>query len=690
MPTLHTAELPFKPRARMLLLLGDQLIRNAGIAVFELVKNAYDADANHVKVDLLDVDDQDNGRIVVSDDGVGMNWEIVTQIWLEPGTDYRESQKKAGAKTPKHHRTPMGEKGIGRFAAHKLGRSIALVTRQCGAPEVVVEIDWEDFLQDKYLSDTPVSVFERHPVTFTGDSSGTRIDISRLNQAWTRGLVRDLHRSVTSISSPFRQPNDFEATLTVEPQTDWLRGLIDLDRVRQMAPFQGTCLIEQDGLQMDYSFEPPAGMEERVSQRRIVGKRTSFGSIVNEVNRPVRDGIGPLLLDVCIFDLDPQVLQFLVSDRKGLRAFLAQNGGIRVYRDGVRVFDYGEPRDDWLGLGTRRVNAPTRRVSNNILLGAVELDGVSSRGLIEKTNREGFVENDAFRMFRDLVDFALTQIVAERNRDKDRIRQAYATSKLKEPVLHELEELRAELRKRGLDKELGDTVNRIERQFLDVRDRLLTAAGPGLTMSVVIHEVEKGISGLVDATRANAPAETLSALADHLAELVDGLTYLTRRSGRRKEKASVLITQAFFNTGFRLRAHGVEAFNGTDSGDEDFAVRCTRRMIIASLMNLIDNSIYWLVNKGHGDKRIYIGTTRALKGGPALVVADNGPGFSDPPTYLRQPFITRRPEGMGLGLHIVDEVMKAHGGRLVFPEQGDVPLPASCSGALVALQFTEE
>lgn len=690
MPTLNTATLPFKPRARMLLLLGDQLIRNAGIAVFELVKNAYDADANSVEVDLLNVDDQNKGRIVVSDDGVGMNWEIVTQVWLEPGTDYRESQKKAGAKTPVHNRTPMGEKGIGRFAAHKLGRSISLVTRQAGAPEVVVEINWEDFLEDRYLSDTPVSVFERVPETFPGDSSGTKIDICRLNQAWTRGLVRDLHRSVTSISSPFRQPNDFLATLRVAPQTDWLTGLLDLHRVQEMAPFQGTCLIEATSLQMDYSFEPPAGMEDRVSARQIKNKHTSFGSIVSEADAQVREVIGDLYLDLCIFDLDPQVLQFLASDRKGLRSFLSQNGGIRVYRDGVRVFDYGEPHDDWLGLGTRRVNAPAKRVSNNILLGAVELDGVSSRGLIEKTNREGFVENDAFRMFRALIDFALTQIVAERNLDKDRIRRGYASNRLKEPVLHELEELRAELQKRGLDDDLGEQVNRIERQFLDVRDQLLTAAGPGLTMSVVIHEVEKGISGLVHATRRNAPAEHLAALADHLAELVDGLTYLTRRSGRQSEQASVLIKQAFFNTGFRLRAHNIDVFNGTDSGAGDFPIKCTRRMVIASLMNLIDNSIYWLVNKGHRDKRIYIGTTRALKGGPALLIADNGPGFSDPPAYLRQPFITRRPEGMGLGLHIVDEVMKSHRGRLVFPEHGDVALPASYSGALVALQFKEE
>lgn len=689
MSSLNSATLPFKPRARMLLLLGDQLIRDAGIAVFELVKNAYDADASLVDIEMLNVDDPDSGKIVVSDNGIGMSWRVVTEVWLEPGTDYRESQKKKGIRTEIHNRTPMGEKGIGRFAAHKLGRSITLVTREANAPEVVVEINWDDFLGKQYLSDTTVSVLERQPTTFPGESTGTRIEISRLNQSWTRGLARDLYRSVTSISSPFRRPADFNARLKLLPHDDWLRGLLELHKVQEMAPFQATCLIDGTDLTMDYSFEPPAGMEERVARREIRDKRVSFGSLVHESNLSVREGIGDVYFDLRIFDLDPQVLQFVSSDRKGLRSFLHQNGGIKVYRDGVRVFDYGELHDDWLGLGTKRVNVPAKRVSNNILLGAVELDGASSRGLVEKTNREGFIENDEFRLFRDLVDFALTQIVAERNFDKDRIRRGYSSSKLKEPVLHELEELREELRKRRLEEELGQNVDRIERQFLDVRDRLLTAAGPGLTMSVVIHEVEKGISALVKAVRNEAPRDHLAAFADHLAELVDGLTYLTRRSGRKKEKASVIIRQALFNTGFRVRAHSVMAINGTDGTDDDFAVRCTRRMIIASLMNLIDNSIYWLVNKGHKDKRIYIGTSTELEGGPALIVADNGPGFSDPPAYLRQPFVTRRPDGMGLGLHIVDEVMKAHDGRLVFPEQGELALPQGYEGAVIGLQFKE-
>lgn len=673
----------------MLVLLGDQLIRNAGIAVFELVKNGYDADADEVNIEMLNVDDMEKGRIIVSDNGVGMNWEIITEVWLEPGTDYRALQKKGGEKTKKFNRTPMGEKGIGRFAAHKLGRNISLVTRCKDSPEVVVDIDWKEFLGAKYLSDTPVTVIERKPEIFTGDDTGTRIEISGLYQEWTRGMVRDLHRSATSISSPFRQPGSFIANFIVKPKRDWLKGLLDLKEVMELAPFEAVCLVETSGMTLDYTFEPPPGME-RVKKREVRDKKFSFGSIVDMFSLETRKRIGDLLFDLRIFDLDPQVLQLLVSDKKGLRDFLHLNGGIRVYRDGLRVFDYGEPGNDWLNLGTKRVNVPTRRVSNNLLLGAVQLDSVSSSGLIEKTNREGFVENDEFKMFVDLVTFALTQIVTERNRDKERIRKAYASKKLREPVLNELEELRLALKKKKrLDKELGGYIDQIEKQFLDVRDRLLTAAGPGLTMSVVIHEVEKGISGLVDAVRREVPMDQLSTLAGHLAELVDGLTYLTRRSGRKHEKASILIKQAFFNTGYRVRAHDVKTFNGTESGDEEFSVKCTRRMIIASLMNLIDNSIYWLVNKGHKNKRIYIGTTGDLQGGPAIVVADNGPGFSDPTDYLVQPFITRRPDGMGLGLHVADEVMKANGGKLLFPEPGSVNLPKGYTGAVVALQFQE-
>ena len=69
------------------------------------------------------------------------------------------------------------------------------------------------------------------------------------------------------------------------------------------------------------------------------------------------------------------------------------------------------------------------------------------------------------------------------------------------------------------------------------------------------------------------------------------------------------------------------------------------------------------------------------------MVADNGPGFNDPPEYLVEPFMSRKPDGMGLGLHLADQVMKVQGGKLLFPERDDVTLPAEFDGAVVALVF---
>src|SRR5208283_66822 len=101
MPDYKESRQAFKPRARMLLLLGDQLIRDSGIAVFELVKNAYDADSPGATVTMSRVEERALGRIVVKDSGTGMDWNTVTGVWLEPGTDYRSMQRESRQRTPK-------------------------------------------------------------------------------------------------------------------------------------------------------------------------------------------------------------------------------------------------------------------------------------------------------------------------------------------------------------------------------------------------------------------------------------------------------------------------------------------------------------------------------------------------------------------------------------------------------------
>ena len=125
--------LKIKPYARLITMLGDQLIKNERIALVELIKNSYDADASWVKVNFIDFNEDfsinENSKIVIEDDGCGMNDEIIKKHWLNPATPEKLKRKVEEKTTPKG-RILQGEKGIGRFAIFKLGKTIKIITRR--------------------------------------------------------------------------------------------------------------------------------------------------------------------------------------------------------------------------------------------------------------------------------------------------------------------------------------------------------------------------------------------------------------------------------------------------------------------------------------------------------------------------------------------------------------------------------
>jgi len=441
----------FKPRARLLIQLGDQLIKNESIALVELVKNSYDADANIVDITMENVEDPVNGVIIIEDDGFGMTADIVENVWLEPGADFKSQQIKENKTSPKYNRLPIGEKGIGRFGVHKLGNVIELTTKSKNSNEVYVKIDWESFNNYKYLEEVPIKIIERaKPVHFIDGETGTNIIISKLRKKWERGIAREVKRSITALSSPFENNDSFRPSFEIIDKPGWFDGLLKWIDIKDYSLFKFKVTIENNSItSFDYNFTPWATMtklksrevnfeDKLISNLRNLKYKNEKGK--EEIFSLANNKIGKVIFEGFIFDLDTFILKLGVSDKDGFKKYLKSNGGIKVFRDGLRVYDYGEPENDWLNLDYRRFQQPTKAISNNLVLGAVYLDRKSSTDLIEKTNREGFVENEAYRDFRNSILYCIELIETLRYSDKKKLKEVYGATPKSAPLMSTLSE----------------------------------------------------------------------------------------------------------------------------------------------------------------------------------------------------------------------------------------------------------
>ena len=696
---------PFRPRARVLQLLGDELIGSPRLAVFELVKNAYDADATAVVV-RLNLTPPTNPSITVIDDGEGMTLNVLTSVWLVPGDDHRRKQRERSERSPRHNRLPLGEKGLGRFAAHKLGNQIRLTTRARESEECVVDINWNELTAKPFLDEAPVRIRVRSPEVFTGDRTGTKIEIRELRPpAWTRRDVRGLCNQITSICSPFQQPGEFQATLDVPGLEYWIEDLPDISAIVERAIWRFTFLLNSGQFNYTYEFRKIPGfnldgrMISREGDRLKLPPLWGDGRLDKKVvaDTATTRGIGPVSGEFHVFDRDRAVLHKL-GDIRVLTNYLDENGGIRVYRDGIRVYNYGELGDDWLGLDLRRVNIPTRRISRNIILGAVHLSLESSGELIEKTNREGFVENHACRRLRQIVLGALSALEEDRQFDKDRIRQlsgepsAPIGSRIEEPI----QDLRQALKTHGVGETFEPYVAKIERDYSNMQETLLAAGMSGLNLAVVFHEVERGVRALHQVIVEGRDITSAAQQAQELMSLLDGFSTLLRRDSVQQHTAKKLIDTALRFNSLRLRHHHVQLTCPLLRRGVGFDASFSFGLVLGALNNLIDNSLYWLRVRwpnASGDdegieRRLFVDACRDNQGRPAILVADNGVGFrGDEPEHFMRPFFTRKPNGMGLGLYYANLAMELNGGHLAFPNRSDVNVPEQFDGAIVSMIF---
>ncbi len=711
----------FEPRARLLLQLGDKLIKNENVALLELIKNSYDADSRKVKLRLNQITNKDLGTIDIIDDGEGMNMEIIENAWLEPGSDHKEQLTKKNIRTKKFNRLPIGEKGIGRFGVHKLGNKIELVSKQKNNNEVVVEIDWDKFSKSKYLKDAKFEVYERTPEYFKGNRTGTRITISKLRTAWDKKMVRDLYKSVFTLNSPFLKAGKFKVNIETDNKT-LIEKLPVWEDIQDFSLWHFKSKIKGHEItEFEYEFKPWASIkgvkgrklsledDEYLQDRSTISVKVKGEKKKEEIlNLSKKYGdkadpktIGEISFEGYIFDRDRTTLE--LSSHFGLqllKEYLDEQGGIRVYRDNIRVNEYGEKGNDWLNLDLRRINVPAKRVSNNIILGVIDLKQEESTALIEKTNREGFIENEAFNDFCVAILYTLNIVENLRKTDKDNIRRKINPTEKQEPVLHNLGKLKNIIEKKIKDEPLKKQINthliKIENDYNHINEVLLTSAGVGLTMGVGIHEVEKVIAELKLIVEEEDVPEQILNMVIHLDEVIENYSDLFRQSEKKEEDILKLLKGAIFNVEYRMKAHDIFLQNDF-LNRKSLIIPCSKRLLLGAIMNILDNSIYWLERKyaklktKEGilfEKKILIDFIVDNEGYVNLIIADNGFGFGIPTQQITKPFITDKPNGMGLGLHIVKEIMKVQGGQLHFPEYGEYELADEYQdGAVVVLKL---
>lgn len=706
----------FRPRARLLKLLGDQLIGTPQLAIFELVKNSYDADADAVEITISNPEDDKSASIEVTDiGGEGMNLDTILNIWLEPGADHKHTKRIQGKRTPKHNRLPLGEKGVGRFAVHKLGQVIELTTKAENFPEIFLRIDWAILDNCKYIEDAEIEIVERDtPEVFFENKTGTKIVIKELNSTLTRGEVRNLYRNIQSIKSPFEfatfrldsSTPTFDVTLSVPEHEEWTTDLFDLKTIIEQSLFRFSFLFSGDTWSWNYEFLPN---EQLKKQFKIEGRKTSEDNVYLELPRKKdseseidfrsdyksdREGflsdIGPILGEVYVFDFDAAL-----GEQNAIKKFLSENQGVRVYRDGIRVYNYGEPDDDWLEMDSRRVNRLAKGINRRIAVGAISLELENSPELIEKTNREGFIENETYLKLKTVVNSALGKLESLRHNDKDRLRRVTKKSAvLTLPGLdNPIDELKQIAIENGWESQLAPAIERTEKRYNEMQDIMLNAGMAGLNMTIAFHEIQHGISDAKKNLKSGKDVKIILEQFDRFELLLDTYANLLKQEKVREWQLKEILQSNVDLSDVRITLHDIiRSCPVLTDEHPNYLVQAPRNLLVSAVNNLIDNSIYWLDQRWGGEtqkKYLHIGVSEEFDKGPAIIIADNGPGWRDiSKEDMVKPFRTTKSGGMGIGLYYTDTVMQMLGGELVLLDQGDIDgIPEAADGAIVALVF---
>lgn len=705
-------KLEFRPRARIIRTIGDQLISGPEAAVIELVKNAYDADASFVSVEFVPPLVAGSGRIVITDDGHGMTLKDIQDKWMEPAT----SSKVLSRQSPQKHRRMMGSKGIGRFAAAKLGRKMALnsVSEQDGRrTEILIpELDWSVFAGDKYLSEISINYFTQA----TSEPTGTTIEIVGLNEGWTAIKLSRLHLELRRLISPLHFS---------ESDVDF-RVYLDLSRCSQAScGFDGAALL---GSATPQAAETPEAARARyevvpfslftTSDYEVEGSFDEAGTFRGtfqikragqkpeniELTIPLGEeeaSCGQVGVRLFLFDREADAIKetmrkagFGELTAARARAILDEMSGVAIYREGFRIRPYGDPQNDWLTLDKLRVQDPSLHIGHDQVAGYLTIEDQDESGLVERSSREGLEENAAFARLKTLVGELLTKIIEPKRqsfRIKAGLSRARSATFQEVRKLSGLEKVRRALaslapaeRKQAekvIDRQAGLLAEKIDQ--LEDRQRILEAKSSlGAILGEVLHEGTPEAAYI--ATTAGRLLNTYPLLKTQGPESEKVQQEYPHKLKMMQESGSRLRTlfatlrplaggkrgpARSFNP-INLIQNAKELFHGhgipitIENPDRVHEVVGHSEDLATAFINIIGNAVYWLEESRTPDPEVVI-RVRPARGEAIFDIEDNGPGV--PEEFQDSIFdvgFTLKRGGTGLGLNIAREALARSGGKL--------------------------
>lgn len=400
-------QLPFKISSALKSLIGKELITDEFVAVFELVKNAFDANAKKVQIIFENQLDEDNGKVIIKDNGKGMDYDDLTGKWLFVAY----SAKKDGSENDdyrdriKVNRVFAGAKGVGRFSCDRLGKRLKLTSVKDGQQDQLQQIvvNWEDFEEDPKEEFVNVKVDYSSIPNSSGLEHGTILEIEGLRDHWDRDRLLKLKKSLAKLINP-NQGNDSK-NFAIEILAESEHAIDDkekADRDRVNGPVNNQIFenlkIKTTSLVVEISAD---GGEIKST----LSDRGDIIYVLKEKN-PLRQ---------YLHDIKIHLFQLNFAAKSAFKREMGiesvKYGSVFLYKNGFRVYPFGEQGEDLLLIDRRKQQGYNRFLGTRDIIGRIEINGKNQQ-LTETTSRDGgLVKTETYlklvEFFYDYVLFRL-------------------------------------------------------------------------------------------------------------------------------------------------------------------------------------------------------------------------------------------------------------------------------------------